>query len=349
MGMSAISVSPASRSPSTPSRSSSGPRSNCQRPGTQAVRGESGLLGACFQSRRTVIARRSSSLLGRPSGGFSEFIGARQVSWLAAYRRRRLPGLDQVQCERSVGTPLTVAGGDHGLAQRPTGFPLPSGKQSSADRDAVFEEVPASRGVAQTGGAAGACVAPSNPKPAPDARGRLRLDDMADSTPNIASKRESPQTWMEPIASARAVKMVAVGPIAAPSLGPARASTSIRTPARSSSGRRARSNYAQNRKPGRSLRASFPTRCWPSSHRSPSLRRRQDRAARHRRRRRRPQRPREARRRPTRGPLAKRMALRLELQRSGRMRSADGRTNRTGGRPRSPNLGAQRPHRPREP
>ena len=35
----------------------------------------------------------SSTLLGRPSGGLAEFIGARQVSWLAAYRRRRLPGL----------------------------------------------------------------------------------------------------------------------------------------------------------------------------------------------------------------------------------------------------------------
>jgi hypothetical protein len=29
----------------------------------------------------------------RPSGGIAESIGARQVSWLAAYRRRRLPGL----------------------------------------------------------------------------------------------------------------------------------------------------------------------------------------------------------------------------------------------------------------
>jgi hypothetical protein len=35
----------------------------------------------------------SSTLLGRPSGDLAEFIGARQVSWLAAYRRRRLPGL----------------------------------------------------------------------------------------------------------------------------------------------------------------------------------------------------------------------------------------------------------------
>jgi hypothetical protein len=35
----------------------------------------------------------SSTLLGRPSGGLAEFIGARQVSWLAAYRRRRLPEL----------------------------------------------------------------------------------------------------------------------------------------------------------------------------------------------------------------------------------------------------------------
>src|SRR5208337_1863758 len=32
------------------------------------------------------------ALPGRPSGGSSRLTGARQVSWLAAYRRRRLPG-----------------------------------------------------------------------------------------------------------------------------------------------------------------------------------------------------------------------------------------------------------------
>ena len=53
---------------------------------------------------------RSSTLLDRPSGGLSGFIGARQVSWLAAYRRRCLPGPMKVQWRESVGTPLTVAG-----------------------------------------------------------------------------------------------------------------------------------------------------------------------------------------------------------------------------------------------
>ena len=54
---------------------------------------------------------RSSALLGRPSGGLAEFTGARQVSWLATYRRRRLPGLSiKSSGEKSVGTPLTVAG-----------------------------------------------------------------------------------------------------------------------------------------------------------------------------------------------------------------------------------------------
>jgi hypothetical protein len=38
------------------------------------------------------------------------FIGARQVSWLAAYRRRCLPGPAKAQWQKSVGTPLTVAG-----------------------------------------------------------------------------------------------------------------------------------------------------------------------------------------------------------------------------------------------
>jgi hypothetical protein len=37
----------------------------------------------------------SSTLLSRPSGGIAESIGARQVSWLATYRRRRLPRLEK--------------------------------------------------------------------------------------------------------------------------------------------------------------------------------------------------------------------------------------------------------------
>jgi hypothetical protein len=53
----------------------------------------------------------SSTLLSRPSGGIAESIGARQVSWLAAYRRRRLPRLmKKPSGEKSVGTLLTVAG-----------------------------------------------------------------------------------------------------------------------------------------------------------------------------------------------------------------------------------------------
>jgi hypothetical protein len=60
-------------------------------------------------NRETV--RWSSSLLGRPSGGVAEFIGVRQVSWLAACRRRNLPGLGSSPvAQKSVGTPLTVAG-----------------------------------------------------------------------------------------------------------------------------------------------------------------------------------------------------------------------------------------------
>ena len=53
----------------------------------------------------------SSTLLSRPSGGIAESISARQVSWLAAYRRRRLPRpMKKSSGEKSVGTPLTVAG-----------------------------------------------------------------------------------------------------------------------------------------------------------------------------------------------------------------------------------------------
>jgi len=55
------------------------------------------------------FSRASSKLPGRPSGGPSGLTGARQVSWLAAYRRRRLPRRD-AQWRRCVGTPLTVAG-----------------------------------------------------------------------------------------------------------------------------------------------------------------------------------------------------------------------------------------------
>ena len=55
------------------------------------------------------FSRASSKLPGRPSGGPSGLTGARQVSWLTAYRRRRLPRRD-AQWRRCVGTPLTVAG-----------------------------------------------------------------------------------------------------------------------------------------------------------------------------------------------------------------------------------------------
>ncbi len=61
----------------------------------------------------------SSSLLGRPSGGVTEYFGARQVSWLAAYRRRRLPG----PVIRSSGAKRRrhaahSRGGGHGSAKR---------------------------------------------------------------------------------------------------------------------------------------------------------------------------------------------------------------------------------------
>jgi len=48
-------------------------------------------------------------------------IGARQVSWLAAYRRRCLPGRS-AQWRRCVGTPLTVAGA---AADRPKACRVP--------------------------------------------------------------------------------------------------------------------------------------------------------------------------------------------------------------------------------
>src|SRR5208337_599376 len=56
-----------------------------------------------------ILNLASSKLPDRPSGGPSGLTGARQVSWLAAYRRRRLPRRD-AQWRRCVGTPLTVAG-----------------------------------------------------------------------------------------------------------------------------------------------------------------------------------------------------------------------------------------------
>jgi hypothetical protein len=83
-------------------------------------------------------------LLGRPSGGRAEFIGARQVSWLAAYRRRRLPGPTKAQWRKSVGTPLTVAGAATDRRQAPTVFPFHP-RSRSRDRARVY--VPASRGV----------------------------------------------------------------------------------------------------------------------------------------------------------------------------------------------------------
>ena len=58
----------------------------------------------------TLSAGHGRSLAAPPAAS-RKIIGARQVSWLAAYRRRRLPGLGfKSSGEKSVGTPLTVAG-----------------------------------------------------------------------------------------------------------------------------------------------------------------------------------------------------------------------------------------------
>ena len=85
-----------------------------RRGGGRAAMGVHGLRQSQWLSNghgaKSEVCRASSTLLGRPSGGLAESIGARQVSWLAAYRRRRLPGPAKAQWRESVGTPLTVAG-----------------------------------------------------------------------------------------------------------------------------------------------------------------------------------------------------------------------------------------------
>ena len=87
---------------------------------------------------------RSSTLLSRPSGGIAESIGARQVSWLATYRRRRLPRpMKKSSGEKSVGTPLTVAGA---ATDRRKAYRVPF-SPSGVIEGPCAGHVPASRGV----------------------------------------------------------------------------------------------------------------------------------------------------------------------------------------------------------
>ncbi len=86
----------------------------------------------------------SSALLGRPSGGLAEFSGARQVSWLATYRRRGLPGLSSSPvASKSVGTPLTVAGA---ATDRREAYRVPFSPSGKIEGPCTTY-VPASRGV----------------------------------------------------------------------------------------------------------------------------------------------------------------------------------------------------------
>ena len=76
------------------------------------------------QMSQAVLDLGSSSLPGRPSGGVTEFIGARQVSWLAAYRRRRLPGLGSSPVAREASARRSQSRGRPRIGQRPTVFPF---------------------------------------------------------------------------------------------------------------------------------------------------------------------------------------------------------------------------------
>ena len=126
MGLSAISGSPASRSPSAPNRSApNGPRSDLQVTQTRRVVAEVGPSAGTFSITPDRHAEGwSSSLLGRPSGGVAEFIGARQVSWLAAYRRRRLPGLGSSPVARKASARRSQSRGRPRIGQGPTVFPF---------------------------------------------------------------------------------------------------------------------------------------------------------------------------------------------------------------------------------
>ena len=60
-----------------------------------------------------------------PPAASCGLIGARQVSWLAAYRQRRLPGLVSGPVAKRAGTPLTVAGAAAERApESPPAFPF---------------------------------------------------------------------------------------------------------------------------------------------------------------------------------------------------------------------------------
>ena len=151
IGLSAISGSAARRSASAANRSApSGPSSDLQV--TQTRRVAAGRLSArhavmrevgerssgvgavldCFTASRlangSMLARIGSgqviALLGRPSGGVAEFIGARQVSWLAAYRRRRLPGLESSPVARKASARRSQSRGRPRIGERPTVFPF---------------------------------------------------------------------------------------------------------------------------------------------------------------------------------------------------------------------------------
>jgi hypothetical protein len=76
------------------------------------------------------VMNAPSPPLRRPCGLY----GARQVSWLAAYRRRRLPRLmKKPSGEKSVDTPLTVAGA---ATDRQNAYRVPF-SPSGADRGTV--------------------------------------------------------------------------------------------------------------------------------------------------------------------------------------------------------------------
>ena len=83
---------------------------------------------------------QSWTLLGRPSGGRAEFIGARQVSWLAAYRQRRLPGPAKVQWRDKRRHAAHSRGGGHRSAERPTVFPFHP-RSRSRDRARVMSQL----------------------------------------------------------------------------------------------------------------------------------------------------------------------------------------------------------------
>ena len=71
----------------------------------------------------------SSALLGRPSGSLAEFTGARQVSWLATYRRRRLPELSSSPVARKASARRSQSRGRPRIGARLTRVPFsPSGK-----------------------------------------------------------------------------------------------------------------------------------------------------------------------------------------------------------------------------